>query len=169
MASEPKGKQDLIQEYTEAVASELGHQQELFCQEYIKDLNATQAATRAGYSKKTAQEQSSRLLSNVIIKARVDELLAKRSKRLEITADKVLRDIEQVRVRCNQGEPVLDHKGNPTGEWKFEAHAALKASELQGKHIKMFTEKIEHSGSIKTDSLSDEDLDLKIKKLMGSK
>ncbi|ENG5503925.1 terminase small subunit, partial [Yersinia enterocolitica] len=42
---------------------QLTPKQELFCREYLKDLNATQAAIRAGYSEKTAQVQSSRLLS----------------------------------------------------------------------------------------------------------
>ena len=47
---------------------------EKFCHEYIKDMNATQAAIRTGYSKNTANRIGSRLLSNVDIKARVAEL-----------------------------------------------------------------------------------------------
>lgn len=58
----------------------LSPKRENFCLEYIKDSNATQAAIRAGYSKNSAQEQSSRLLSKDIIKARVKELQAKRAK-----------------------------------------------------------------------------------------
>ena len=64
--------------------------QEKFCQEYIVDLNQTQAAIRAGYSKKTADVQASRLLTNVKIQARIQELMQKREQRTEITADKVL-------------------------------------------------------------------------------
>lgn len=47
---------------------------EKFCHEYIKDMNATQAAIRTGYSKKTAKMQGSRLMTNDDIKLRVAEL-----------------------------------------------------------------------------------------------
>ena len=52
----------------------LTNKQTLFCQEYIKDFNATQAAIRAGYSKKTANEQAARLLANVSIQKNISEL-----------------------------------------------------------------------------------------------
>ncbi|MCK9327404.1 MAG: terminase small subunit [Bacteroidales bacterium] len=65
--------------------------QERFCQEYIIDLKGTQAAIRAGYSPKTANEQASRLLANVNVQARYQELIEKRSERTEIKADDVLR------------------------------------------------------------------------------
>jgi hypothetical protein len=42
-----------------------------------------------------------------------------------------------------QGEPVRDRDGNTTGEWKFDSNAVLKACELQGKHLKMFTDRLE--------------------------
>lgn len=147
----------------------ISSKQELFCQEYLKDLNGTQAAIRAGYSANGSDVQATRLLANASVRARVDELLAKRSNKLEITAEKVLRDIEETRVRCMQGERVLDREGIPTGEWKFEAHAALKASELQGKHIKLFTEKIEHSGKMTFDALPEEELDRRIQTLLEAK
>ena len=67
--------------------------QERFCQEYLIDLNATQAAKRAGYSERTAQEQSSRLLSNAMVQTRIQELQQSRSERTQITADNVLREI----------------------------------------------------------------------------
>lgn len=151
------------------MASKLTSKQEQFCREYLVDLNATQAAIRSGYSEETAKSIACENLTKPDIQEFIQDLKLERSKRLEITADKVLRDIEETRVRCMQGEPVLDREGNETGEWKFEAHAALKASELQGKHIKMFTEKIEHSGHIKTDSLTDEELDARIHQLVGAK
>ena len=53
----------------------LNDRQGLFVSEYIKDMNATQAAIRAGYSKKTAYSQGQRLLKNVEIKKAVDDLL----------------------------------------------------------------------------------------------
>jgi Terminase small subunit len=58
---------------------QINPRQELFCQEYSKDCNATQAALRAGYSTRTAQEQGSRLLTNVMIQSRVAELLEKKA------------------------------------------------------------------------------------------
>lgn len=67
-----------------------------FVDEYLIDLNATQAAIRAGYSAKTAQEQSSRLLSNVIVQAAIDERIKAREKRTEITQDKVLAELAKI-------------------------------------------------------------------------
>lgn len=66
--------------------------QELFCREYLVDLNASQAAIRCGFSAKTARQQGARLLTNVVIAARVDELRAKQAERLDITADRVLKE-----------------------------------------------------------------------------
>jgi len=71
----------------------LNEKQERFCKEYVIDLNATQAAIRAGYSENTANEQASRLLANVNIQARVKELQDGISERLEITADMVVSEL----------------------------------------------------------------------------
>ncbi len=64
-----------------------------FVQEYLIDLNATQAAIRAGYSKKTAQMQSSRLLSKGMIQAAVAEGQATIAEKLEITVESVAREL----------------------------------------------------------------------------
>lgn len=61
--------------------------QERFCEEYVVDLNGTQAAIRAGYSEKTAQEQASQNLSKLIIQNRVSELKKEISDRNKITVD----------------------------------------------------------------------------------
>lgn len=74
----------------------LNAKQERFCEEYLVDLNATQAAIRAGYSEKTAKSQGSRLLTKADVSARVGELKAERAKRTEITADRVLRELARV-------------------------------------------------------------------------
>jgi phage terminase small subunit len=70
--------------------------QQRFVDEYLIDLNATQAAIRAGYSKKTADQQASRLLTNV----KVGEYLAKRRNdlqgRVEISQDMVLRELAKI-------------------------------------------------------------------------
>lgn len=76
--------------------------QELFCLEFIKDFNATQAAISAGYSKKTAQPMASRLLSKVMIQDRISELQEERNHDLKIDAQYVLRrliEIDQMDVK----------------------------------------------------------------------
>jgi phage terminase small subunit len=70
--------------------------QERFVQEYLIDLNATQAATRAGYSAKTANEQGARLLAHVSVRSAIAEAQQERSKRTGITADRVLQELARV-------------------------------------------------------------------------
>jgi len=126
----------------------LTDKQEMFCKEYLIDLNATQAAIRAGYSEKTAQEQSSRLLSNVMVKEYIQDLMDKRSEKTEINADYVLSTIKETIDRCRQAAPVYDDEGNQTGEFVFKENGVLKGCELLGKHLKLFTDKVEQSGEI---------------------
>lgn len=140
----------------------LTDKQERFCQEYLKDLNASAAARRAGYSGKNSDAIGSELLGKTGVSERVKELMDKRSKRIELSADKVLSDIEEIRERCMQKEPVLDAEGEPTGEWKFESRSALKACELLGQHLALFTKKIEHSGTI---GMTEEEIDRRLDEL----
>jgi phage terminase small subunit len=109
--------------------------QEAFVREYLIDLNATQAALRAGYSAKTANEQGARLLANVSVSAAVQEAMDARAKRTEITADYVLEGIKAVTERC-----IGDDEA-------FVPMAAFKGYELLGKHLKLFTEKHDHTSS----------------------
>lgn len=67
--------------------------QELFALEYLKDLNGTQAAIRAGYSPKTAQEQASRLLSNPMVSAFIAERHRPRLEKLGRDADGVVANL----------------------------------------------------------------------------
>lgn len=67
-----------------------------FCEEYMIDLNATQAAIRAGYSPKTANEQAARLLANVSIQNRIAQLQAEQSRRTGVSADRVVRELAKV-------------------------------------------------------------------------
>ena len=64
----------------------------LFAKEYLADLNATQAAIRAGYSEKTAKQQACRLLAREDVQAAIQKEMNKRARRTEITADKVLEE-----------------------------------------------------------------------------
>ena len=70
--------------------------QDMFCLEYLIDLNATQAAIRAGYSEKTAQMISSENLTKPIIQARIQELKQVRVKRATKSADDVIKELENV-------------------------------------------------------------------------
>jgi len=70
--------------------------QRVFVQEYLKDLNATQAAIRAGYSKKTAHVQGPRLLGNVSVSEAIYKAQERRAKRTEITQDRVLKELAMV-------------------------------------------------------------------------
>ncbi len=70
--------------------------QAAFVEEHAIDMNATQAAIRAGYSKRTAKEQATRLLSNVHVAAAIAEKRAHRSERTGITADRVLQELARV-------------------------------------------------------------------------
>lgn len=70
--------------------------QERFVEEYLIDLNATQAAIRAGYSPKTANEQASRMLANVSIQAEISRAMAERSKRTGINQDRILQELARI-------------------------------------------------------------------------
>ncbi len=74
----------------------LTDKQEMFCREYLIDLNATQAAIRAGYSGKTSNEQGARLLANVSVQIRISELKAERNDRIDIDATYVLRRLIEI-------------------------------------------------------------------------
>ena len=136
--------------------AKLTAKQSRFVEEYLIDLNATQAAIRAGYSEKTAKQIGSRLLTNVDVQAAVSEGQEARAERTEITQDYVLTTIHSTIERCRQAEPVFYKNGDPVmcetedGEvvpaYTFQANAALKGCELLGKHLGMFTEKVEHTG-----------------------
>lgn len=126
----------------------LNEKHEIFICEYLVDLNATQAAIRAGYSEKTAGAQASRLLKNVNISRAIEEALAKRAEKIELTADWVLENLKNVAIRCQQAEKVLewDHQEKQmveTGEYQFDSAGANRALELIGKHLGMFRDKID--------------------------
>ena len=113
----------------------LNEKQKQFCEEYIIDLNGTQAAIRAGYSKKTANRIASELLSKLDIQEYICELKNKRSERVKYSQDELMRDILEVKNRCMQANPVLDKEGNETGVWKFDSNGANKALDMLAKHV----------------------------------
>ena len=114
--------------------SELEEKQKMFCKEYLVDFNGTQAAIRAGYSKKTARSIASENLTKPNIQAYLKELIDSRNKRTQITQDDVIADIIKVKDRCMQNEVVLDKEGNETGIYKFDSNGANKALDMLMKH-----------------------------------
>lgn len=70
--------------------------QEKFWQEYLEDFNATEAAIRAGYSKKTAYSQGQRLLKNVEIRHRLAQHRKKMEERTEVTAERVILEFARI-------------------------------------------------------------------------
>lgn len=70
--------------------------QQKFADEYLIDLNATQAAIRAGYSPRTANEQGSRLLANVNIRAYIDAKMAEHSKRTGVNQERIIRELARI-------------------------------------------------------------------------
>lgn len=126
--------------------------QDKFCREYVIDLNATQAAIRAGYSQKTAGQIGHENLKKPEILARVREIQENVAAELGITAAGVLLDLQKVKARAMQAEEIKQY--NPktkeyegTGIYKFDGYAANKALELMGKHLGMFIDKTELSGN----------------------
>lgn len=96
--------------------SKLTDKQEMFCQEYLKDLNLTQAAIRAGYSEKTAKEIGCENLTKPNIQLRIAELKAKRVEEVRIDAAYVLRrhaEIDQMDI----ADIVTENGLKPLTEW----------------------------------------------------
>lgn len=128
----------------------LTNKEKMFCKEYIVDFNATVASIKAGYSEKSARQLSYRMLTKDYIQQYIQELLKPRLNKLDITVDGILKDIVEIKERCMQKVPVMvwdkeKQKKVESGEWEFDATAALKATEQLAKYKKMFTDKIEHS------------------------
>lgn len=173
--------------------AKLTEKQQRFCDEYLIDLNATQAAIRAGYSEKTAMEQGYQLLQKTSVQEYIEERKADRVERTEITQDMVLKELaiiafsnaadyasvieKQAMVDVNGDMvPMVDTEGNPVmyrtvepvltetltdkqkralsvikkGRDGFEVkpYDKVRALELLGKHLGMWTDKVEVGGQV---------------------
>lgn len=188
------------------IVAKLNERQERFCNEYLIDLNATQAAIRAGYKETTAYSMGQRLLKNVEVQAYIQQRKQDRVERTEITQDMVLRELaliafsnaadyaavveKQATVDVESGVqiPLFDEDGKPvmyrtvepvlTAEltenqkralavikkgrdgFEIKPYDKVRALELLGKHLGMFTDKVEMSGQVNNPfaGLSTEDL-----------
>lgn len=159
----------------------LNLKQQRFVAEYLIDKNATQAAIRAGYSKRTAHVQGCRLLSDAKVSALVAEKAEKQVEKLEITAERILRELallgfanmeDYMRVG-DDGDPYLDFsaltrdqaaaltevtvedfkdgRGDDARDVrrvKFKLADKRAALVDLGRHLALFTDKVQHSGEL---------------------
>ena len=121
-----------------------------FVIEYLVDMNATQAAIRAGYSDKptVAKAIGSENLSKPYIREAINKQMSARARRTLVNADYVIGGLTEVFERCLQREPVrefVDGEWIETGEYRFEQNGANKALETLGKHLGILTDKVEHN------------------------
>ena len=131
----------------------LNARQVKFIEAYIETGNATKSAIKAGYSEKSAAQQGSKLANTKQILAEISRRQAKVSQKTDITAEYVLGAIKEAVDRGLMAVPVLDRQGNQVyienenGEtvaaYTFDSGAVLKGSELLGKYLGLFTEKVD--------------------------
>lgn len=120
--------------------------QQRFCDEYLIDLNGTQAAIRAGYSKKTAGQIAEENLKKPEIVEYLNEKRQVLQDKLDISQEWVLKRLKEISDRCMQAEPVMMFDGDEwvqSGEYKFDSTGANRSTELIGKHLGMFVTKID--------------------------
>ena len=154
--------------------------QKRFIEEYLIDLNATQAAIRAGYSPDTAKSIGSENLTKPDITAQIARAMAERSRRTGVNADRVI--MELAKIAFVNANDVIDPKtatikegalpednaaiqsvkvktfGEDGLEREIKMADKLKALELLGKHLGMFRDKLEVSGTLETEKTKLDDL-----------
>ena len=120
--------------------SGMTNKQQLFVDEYLTDLNATQAAIRAGYSKKTAQVIGAENLAKPVIGDAIRTALKERRQRTEITQDRVLEELAMIAFA-----PGIEERLE-----QLKMSDQLVALDKIAKHLGMFIERVHHSGEIAT-------------------
>ncbi len=150
------------------MARKLTEKQQRFVDEYLIDLNATQAAIRAGYSVNTANEQGSQNLAKLSIQQAIAEKMAERSKRTGVNQDRAIQELARIAfvnpqnvinaedgsvredatdddLACIQSVKVKTASSDKgySEEREIKLADKLKALELLGKHLGMFTDKLE--------------------------
>lgn len=123
--------------------------QQRFCDEYLIDLNATQAAIRAGYSKKTAKQIGQQNLTKVDLKAYIQQRMDKKEKELIADGDEVLKYLTSVmRGQTRSSVVVVENIGDFTSkargmEKSPDEKERLKAAELLGKAHLLFADRVQ--------------------------
>lgn len=126
--AEPEQKDFDVREVVDVA---LTPKQERFVQEYLVDLNATQAAIRAGYKNAEIGRQ---LITKNNVSAAIQEAKRKRSERTEISQDYVLMGLKEI----------ADQEASDAAASELKYSSKLKALELLGKHLGMFTDRVEN-------------------------
>lgn len=132
----------------------LSARQSRFIDEYLVDLNATQAAIRAGYAVSGARQHASRLMAKETIRQAVAQAMEARQARTELTADEVIGDLRELRDICMGRKPVkimtiVKNAREGTAEpvevegMVFEPAAANRALEMLGRHMRLFADKVD--------------------------
>lgn len=150
-------------------ARTLSPKQAAFVAEYLIDLNATQAAIRAGYSEKSAARISVELLNKTQVRKAIEKAQAKRTERTEITADRVVTELAKIafadprdlmewgpnglvlkdcRIIPDAAAAAVAEVSEGKDGMKLKKLDKLKALELLGRHLGMFTDKVEISGDL---------------------
>lgn len=145
------------------VKSKLTAKQEQFCQEYLIDLNATQAAIRAGYSEKTASATGNENLRKPLVADRIAELKDKRMEKVVISQDMVIANLVKA-MKISLGEEDSFVVGNVEGSTssiplkKTDLAAYLKVQDMLMKHLGLYEKDNEQLSSsvIQSVVLSDE-------------
>ncbi|MFR4808054.1 MAG: terminase small subunit [Peptostreptococcus anaerobius] len=155
--------------------AKLTDKQRRFVEEYLIDLNATQAAIRAGYSVKTAKEIAAQNLTKLNISNEIAKAMAERSRRTGVSADRVIEELAKMVVNiCDvvdvtTGRVCLGAKKDDLAsvqsikikETEFGTEQEIKlydkksALELLGKHLGIFTDKIDLNANVNTEKFDD--------------
>lgn len=157
--------------------------QKLFVDEYLIDLNATQAAIRAGYSPNNADKIGSELLGKTRVSDAISKAMAERSRRTGINQDRILMELAKIalvnpaNVVDFDEATILDSalpedlaavasvkvkrfptKGGEGIEREIKFYDKTKALDLAGRHLGMFKDKLEFSGALETERTKLDDL-----------
>ena len=163
---------------------QLGAKQQRFVEEYMIDLNGTQAAIRAGYSVKTANEQGSRLLANVNVQAVIARIMAERSRRTGVTADRVILELAKlgfvniadvadfddatVRDEANRDDTAavqsvkvkrIPSEDGDIVERELKLHDKVKSLDLLGRHLGIFNDRLKLDGGLQINFSGESDLE----------
>jgi phage terminase small subunit len=126
---------------------------EKFCQERVAGKTIDEAYEAAGYKRNPGN--AGRLNNNEHIQSRITELQSIAAEKAGLSKEWVLERLMTVAERCMQAEAVKDHKGKPTGEYKFDASGANRALELLGKEQGMFKQQVESNITVKHEDSMD--------------